>query len=399
MNTTNKTEGFRMNPFTAVDELKKAEKPKGNPKNIEEAAARMKKTATKKEAVSHAKPKSNALPPPQVISEIHLIPLDRIEVKAQVRTEFDDASIEELAKDIETHGLLQPVLVNPTGDEKYRLVCGERRLRAIRLLKHAAIPALISKIEEKEIIYTQLAENIQREDMSLGDRVKSMRVLFDQLGSLDAVAQRVKKSKPWVSKLVSLSLDTSSFQARNLQESGKCEDLEILGTLNQAAQLGYKFEEELANYIRKGITRQEARDWIKEAKKQATAATKAEKKARAKPTAKEPEEGTPPAPPKFNASQAIRILSAMCCNEKIGHLEMMEKYTAEEQAEILKELKPHHERGETDIFLNNRANAIIQFASNHFQELEIAAYLHGLFGNLWELADLLVSAMNKRENK
>ena len=73
----------------------------------------MNKPATKK--VSQAKL------PPQVISEIHLIPMERIKIEAQVRTQFNEDSIRELAADIGVRGLRQPVEVTPIGDELYKL--------------------------------------------------------------------------------------------------------------------------------------------------------------------------------------------------------------------------------------------------------------------------------------
>ncbi|MDO9601068.1 MAG: ParB/RepB/Spo0J family partition protein, partial [Rhodocyclaceae bacterium] len=176
--------------------------------------------------------------PPTVISEIHLIPLTCIEITTQVRTEFDDDSIKELAADIEQRGLLQPVLVTPIGDEKYRLVCGERRVRAIRLLKHKAIPAVITKMADRDARLAQLAENIQREDLTLQDRCNAVKWLYEELGSITAVAATIKRSKAWVSKLVSLTMDDYSFTAKELLANGITEDLEILGIVNQADLLG-----------------------------------------------------------------------------------------------------------------------------------------------------------------
>src|SRR5450755_2539252 len=74
---------------------------------------------------------------------LHKIPLEQIVAnKLQVRTEFSDSSIEELAATIESHGLLEPIVVrriaeSPTvglsevsSPERYELIAGERRFRA-----------------------------------------------------------------------------------------------------------------------------------------------------------------------------------------------------------------------------------------------------------------------------
>lgn len=221
----------------------------------------MNTTKTKiKKTVSHAKSSSM---PPQVISEIHLIELDRIEVRPQVRRYFDLESIEELAKDIEHNGLLQPVIVNPIGDEKYRLVCGERRLRAIYLLKQKAIPAIITKMDERAIIVAQIAENIQREEMTLWDTAAALDALMIELDSLDAVAGQIKKSKAWVSKRLAVMKYGTS--AKNLINDGITKDVEILSILDNIEKtkgIGKAIKLEAA--IREGMTRDEVRTFKNE---------------------------------------------------------------------------------------------------------------------------------------
>ncbi|GAB1393801.1 nucleoid occlusion protein [Rhodocyclaceae bacterium] len=221
----------------------------------------MEKTTRTKKTVSHAKPK---VMPPQVISEVHLIDIERIEVRHQVRKFFDLESIEELASDIEQNGLLQPVIVSPVGDEKYRLVCGERRLRAIVSLKQKAIPALITKMDERTIIITQIAENIQRENMTLWDTAAALDSLMVELVSVDAVAGQIKKSKAWVSKR--LAVMKYGTAARNLMKDGITDDVEILGVLDNIEKnhgMGKAMRLEAA--IREGMSREEVRDFKKEA--------------------------------------------------------------------------------------------------------------------------------------
>jgi len=213
--------------------------------------------------VSHAKKKT----PPKVVAEIHLIPLDRIKVKSQVRTIFDDDSIAELAADIEERGLRQPVEVTPIGDELYLLTLGERRLRAITKLGHKAIAATIVKTSVKNRLVDQLAENIQREDLDLQDEVKAIRTLHDTLGSVAAVAGTVKKSTPWVSKRLALSHPDLSYQARSLMEDGITEDVEILNTLSHLNAISWPAANTLTQQLRAGsATRETARQALKDAK-------------------------------------------------------------------------------------------------------------------------------------
>lgn len=137
--------------------------------------------------------------PSTAIAEVHLVPLDLIDVDAQTRTEFDEESIAELAADIAERGLLQPILLNPTKG-RFRLIAGERRLRATRHNQQTAIPAIITKANTQDALLMQLAENIHREELTLQDEANAIKLLHSQLDSLDAVAQKVKKSNAWCSK-------------------------------------------------------------------------------------------------------------------------------------------------------------------------------------------------------
>lgn len=249
--------------------------------DVDKKATGGKATAKKPAAkVSQAK----RLPPPKVLAEVHLIPMDRIVVEDQVRTEFDMDSIKELAEDIEARGLRSPVEVTPIGDEKYKLTLGGRRHKAFELKKWPAIPALIVKTNDRERLVDQLAENIQREDLTLKDQAFAVRRIFDELGSVVAVMARVKKSKPWVSKRLSITTPDLHGRVRNLLEGGKCDDLELLGVLNQIWKQATYHDADSATYaVENGqMNRDQARDFLRDAKAKARAANEADKDAAAK---------------------------------------------------------------------------------------------------------------------
>lgn len=218
--------------------------------------------------VSQEKPAQ--LPAP--IASVELVPLQLIDVLPQVRSEFDEDSIAELAADIQARGLLQPVLLNPHL-ERFTLIAGERRLRACRLAGLASIPALITKASAEDTEDMQLAENIQREELSLEDLAKAVRRLFDRLGTLQAVADRVKKSKPWVCKHLALTCSSFSWRARALLQEGVSEDLELLTVLSKLDTVNYQAGEDLAKAIRAGKAgRKEAQAALKTAKEKQKAA-------------------------------------------------------------------------------------------------------------------------------
>lgn len=346
-------------------------------------------TTTKKKTVSHAK----SLPPPAVIAEVHLIALERIEIEAQVRTEFDEASIIELAADIETHGLLQPVLVNPCGDERYRLICGERRLRAIRHLGHKEIPAVITKIEDKAARLMQLAENIQREDMSLKDTATAIRALFDELGTLEAVAGTVKKSKPWVSKRLSVTCPDFGFRARNLLETGNCEDLELLGTLSQIEQLGHRFGQEADTLIRAGkMNRQQARDYLKKSKEEIAQTNK--ERIEKEEKRQDQQEKKAKEPPPFNAEYEVNygIWESVSDSEIHSPSALLARFKPHEQVLIENLLRPAWEEGQQ--YMDDIVTGLLRFSLKSSKKLPLVAFAQGALGHDMNLLDMVTRLWN-----
>lgn len=93
-----------------------------------------------------------------------------IVVKDQVRTKFNEASIRELAKNIEVNGLIQPLVVHREG-AKYVLICGERRYRAMQTIPFDTAPCFV--IENKspqELMAIQFSENSSREELHYIDK-------------------------------------------------------------------------------------------------------------------------------------------------------------------------------------------------------------------------------------
>ncbi|PWC36507.1 ParB/RepB/Spo0J family partition protein [Azospirillum sp. TSO35-2] len=126
--------------------------------------------------------------------------LDAIDTNpGQPRTVFDDESLRSLADSIARHGLQQPVLVQEGAEKgRYRLVAGERRLRAHRLLGRGTIAAIITKGRPEEIA---LIENVQRVDLDAIDLARGLAQLIDAHGYTQAeVAAAVGCSEAEVSK-------------------------------------------------------------------------------------------------------------------------------------------------------------------------------------------------------
>ncbi|MBT3982410.1 MAG: ParB/RepB/Spo0J family partition protein [Bacteriovoracaceae bacterium] len=98
------------------------------------------------------------------------IKLSQITVRDQVRTKFYDASLNELSENIKANGLIQPLVLHREGS-KYVLICGERRFRAMSLIKMKEAPCFI--LEDKtieELMAIQFSENSSRENLHYIDK-------------------------------------------------------------------------------------------------------------------------------------------------------------------------------------------------------------------------------------
>jgi ParB family chromosome partitioning protein len=122
----------------------------------------------------------------------------------QPRTEFDDESIDALARSIQEVGVLQPVVVRRSSDG-YELVAGERRLRAARKAGLATIPAVVRESDDTEALREALIENIHREDLGPLELAEAFRELLEELGvTQEALAERLGMSRPHIANTIRL---------------------------------------------------------------------------------------------------------------------------------------------------------------------------------------------------
>jgi len=128
------------------------------------------------------------------------IALDFIDETTNVRKEYNEAAIVELAESIREHGLLNPVQVEQTGS-RYRLISGYRRLRAHKYLNRETIKAIIVETKDKNLKALQLIENIQREDLSPHELELAVDDLHTEGLTYEEIAKILKKSKSWISTI------------------------------------------------------------------------------------------------------------------------------------------------------------------------------------------------------
>jgi len=138
-----------------------------------------------------------------------LVELDPLRVRPnpeQPRRDFDPESLAALAASIRVHGLLHPIVVEPDVDG-YRLVAGERRLRAARQAGVSLIPAVLRPASEsgRHALEMALSENLLREDLNPLEEAAAYARLADAFGlSHEAIALRLGRSRPAVTNAIRL---------------------------------------------------------------------------------------------------------------------------------------------------------------------------------------------------
>jgi len=139
---------------------------------------------------------------------IRNIPLDSIRPNPeQPRMTFDEAALADLASSIREHGVLQPILVRPTGElHHFQLVAGERRWRAARTAGLKDIPALIEEIDDETALEIGIIENLQREDLSpLEEAMIYDRMTHEHGYSVRRLAQKLGKDKGYIENRLRLA--------------------------------------------------------------------------------------------------------------------------------------------------------------------------------------------------
>jgi ParB family transcriptional regulator, chromosome partitioning protein len=152
-------------------------------------------------------PQRGDIPPIPFHDGLAQIPIGQINSNPyQPRKVFNEASIEELARSVREHGIVQPLVVTRTGDGRYRLIAGERRLRAAQRAGLQTVPAVIKELmKEGDALQIALIENIQREDLNPIEEAGAYHQLHDEFGlTQEEISRRVGKERSTVANFLRL---------------------------------------------------------------------------------------------------------------------------------------------------------------------------------------------------
>lgn len=152
---------------------------------------------------------------PEIIEESKDISETKINLiepnKNQPRKSFDPEKIEALSQSILENGLIQPIVITPQGNGRYKIVAGERRWRAAKKAGLKTVPTVIKDYTEEQIAEIALVENLQREDLNPIEEAIGYKTLIEEYSlTQELVSQKVGKSRSAVAnsmRLLALNKD------------------------------------------------------------------------------------------------------------------------------------------------------------------------------------------------
>lgn len=125
--------------------------------------------------------------------------------KNQPRKYFDPEKLGALSDSIKENGLIQPIVITPIGDGRYKIIAGERRWRAAKKAGLDTIPAIIKECNEEQITELALIENLQREDLNPIEEAFGYKRLMEKFSmTQEKISEKVGKSRSSIANTVRL---------------------------------------------------------------------------------------------------------------------------------------------------------------------------------------------------
>ncbi|QCX28996.1 ParB/RepB/Spo0J family partition protein [Nocardioides jishulii] len=133
----------------------------------------------------------------------------------QPRQVFEEEALAELVHSIQEVGLLQPIVVRPSGVDEYELIMGERRWRASQEAGLETIPAIVRETEDADMLRDALLENLHRSQLNPLEEAAAYGQLLEDFGCThDELAQRIGRSRPQISNTLRLLKLSPAVQRR-----------------------------------------------------------------------------------------------------------------------------------------------------------------------------------------
>ncbi len=178
---------------------------------------------------------------------VQLIPIDKVTPPSENRDDLGD--MEQLIASVKARGVSQAILVRPNEDGTYQIVFGERRWRAAKEAGHTTIKAEIRELDDLEAALEQIAENMDRQDLTSLEKAKALRRALEaakrqgvRLGQREWAA-RLGKSQATVSKYLTLLAVYTEFPAfKQAYDAGQVTDTDAVHLGRLVRQVGKQTE-------------------------------------------------------------------------------------------------------------------------------------------------------------
>ena len=160
----------------------------------------------------------------KIVNKVCLIPVEDIHPNPdQPRRVFREEELRSLSESIEANGLLQPISLMREEDGSYRIIAGERRYRACRMLGMNTVPAIVCTVTDEDAAALALIENIQRSDLNCFEEAMAIDKLIEKLElTQEQAAKKLGKSQSAVANKLRLLRLPESVQ-KVITENGLTE--------------------------------------------------------------------------------------------------------------------------------------------------------------------------------
>ena len=198
------------------------------------------------------------------------VPVDLVRRgRHQPRRIVEESALEELAHSVRARGIVQPIVVRPSGNGAFEIVAGERRWRAAQMAGLAEVPVVVRECSDSEAAAVALIENIQREDLNPIEEAQGYRTLADEFGlTHQELADTVGRSRSSVSntlRLLELGRDVRALVEQGELDMGHARALLALSGAEQSAVA--------AEVVRRGLSARETEKLVRSKAKGQAAAT------------------------------------------------------------------------------------------------------------------------------
>ncbi|MDF7626291.1 ParB/RepB/Spo0J family partition protein [Lactobacillaceae bacterium L1_55_11] len=199
------------------------------------------------EALAHSKA---AAQQPQAGEQVQKIDLKKVRANPfQPRKQFDKESLQELADSIRENGLLTPIIVRQVGSD-YEIIAGERRFRALKLLKEPKIEAIVRDTNDDTMATLALIENLQRDNLNPIEEAQAYKNLGEQLGlSQTQLAEKLGKERATVANALRLLKLPEQVQELVVNKALSMGQARALLGLKQAQQITAAVQEILEKQL------------------------------------------------------------------------------------------------------------------------------------------------------